>query len=63
MTTEAAPLQRLSFLLRGSGRVVRGRGPALLLDKCERGQVLIGTSADCGDWPYPGTGGFYAIDN
>ena len=25
------PLQRLSFLLRGSGRVARGRGPALLL--------------------------------
>ena len=31
MTTEAAPLQRLSFLLRGNGRVARGRGPALLL--------------------------------
>ena len=31
MTTEAAPLQRLIFLLRGNGRVARGHGPALLL--------------------------------
>lgn len=63
MTTEAAPLQRLSFLLRGNGRVARGCGPALALDKCERGQVLVGTSHDCVDQPYPGAGGFYAINN
>lgn len=29
---------------RGSGRVARERGPALLLDKLECGQVLLGTS-------------------
>ena len=29
---------------RGSGRVARGRGSALLLDKLELGQVLLGTS-------------------
>ena len=39
MATKAAPLQRLSFLLRGNGRVVRGCGPALLLARvCERGR-------------------------
>lgn len=30
---------------------------------CERGQVLIGTPPHCEDRPYPGYGGFYAIDN
>ena len=34
MTTEAAPLQRLSFLLRGNGRVVRGCGPAIAVEVC-----------------------------
>lgn len=48
---------------KGSGWVTRGRDPALALDKCEHGQVLIGTSPDCEDRPYPGAGGFYAIDN
>ncbi len=41
----------------------REGGPALALDKCERGQVLISTSPDCEDRPYPGAGGAYAIDN
>ena len=57
------PFQRLSFLLRGNGRVARGHGPALALDKCERGQVLIGTPPHSEDRPYPGAGGSYAIDN
>lgn len=48
---------------RRNGRVACVRGPALALDKCERRQVLIGTSPDCEDRPYSGAGGFYAIDN
>lgn len=29
----------------------------------ERERVLVGTSHDCVDQPYPGAGEFYAIDN
>ena len=57
------PLQRLIVSERGSGRVARGRGPALLLDNRERERVLVGTSHDCVDQSYPGAGGFYAIGN
>ena len=30
---------------------------------CECERVLVGTSHDCVDQPYPGAGEFYAIDN
>ena len=49
MTTEAAPLQRLSFLLRGNGRVARGCGLALLSDELsERGAASCIASNDDG---------------
>ena len=48
---------------RWPGRAKAWPGFAVGQSVCECERVLVGTSHDCVDQPYPGAGEFYAIDN